>query len=141
MNALKRRGLRKEGGDKIGELRKGGFIRISAAGEAGKGLRGAYPQQGVYVVRLQDDDGKAFGRAGGRDYPQGIDQRAEKKNGRRDWRPKERGKVFAGASVFSKKKQVEAILRRDGLQGNRQRKKLLSLLRKKALSTDYSSHS
>ena len=38
MNALKRRGLRKEGGDKIGELRKGGFIRISAAGEAGKGL-------------------------------------------------------------------------------------------------------
>ena len=56
----------------------------------------------------------------------GLIRELKRKNGRRDWRPKERGKVFAGASVFSKKKQVEAILRRDGLQGNRQRKKLLS---------------
>ena len=101
MNALKRRGLRKEGGDKIGELRKGGFIRISAAGEAGKGLRGAYPQQGVYVVRLQDDDGKAFGRAGGRDYPQGIDQRAEKfLLELRYFRRKSRLKQFCGETDF-----------------------------------------
>ena len=61
MNALKRRGLRKEGGDKIGELRKGGFIRISAAGAGNVDIQDPDRQ---FRGRVGEDEGRKDRRIG-----------------------------------------------------------------------------
>ena len=107
---FKKIGRRSWTNGKIGYLRKGGFIRISAAGKNREGLRGAYQKQGVFILRLSLGDRSSDGIYRGGDHSKKSHRGFEGKGGARFGKTLDGGKVPVGTSLFRKEEGAGGIL-------------------------------